>query len=65
MPWASANAVAKMTEMKVKKVEAKPSFDSMLKVRGREPIQLIAATTTANDTVRHPGNVSASVIVLR
>ncbi|KAI6776293.1 hypothetical protein HG530_000238 [Fusarium avenaceum] len=53
-----------MTEMKVKNVEAKPSFDSMLKVRGKDPIQLIAVTTTANATVLQPAILSASVMVL-
>ena len=52
-PWAPANAVARKTDVKVKKAEAKPSLDSMLNVRGNEPSQLTAVMATAKATVRH------------
>ena len=58
-----AKRVAKKTEMKVKKAEKKPSLESILKVRGKEPNQLMIVTIAAKSTVRHAWIVSASVMV--
>ena len=47
-PCVPANMVARITEMKVKKAEAVPNFESMLNVRGNEANHHMTVTTTAN-----------------
>lgn len=51
LPWIPAKIVARMTEIKVNAAEAVPSFESMLKVRGRDESQQITETIAPNDTV--------------